>query len=844
MKDELSPVTEVPSDIRKLKFNIGASPSDFIMEENECEDVQQSSLTKDSQEFFQPISESGESDELETVVEGTKPTAATACETVGQSLKASEFDVKHTGVLPGSREAVDSSDDEVQDFVDDGSGPDRMTLLSFDNIVYEDPTVDNDFRAADQASKQVFLDVSTEERSDKHHRRHKISISSDSDSEKLIDAEMVDIQSTLQTQFESTPASKLAESLGFDQSQKMQHVAHGAEKREHKSEVVLAEPHESIRRTHDAEVLSAIESRRSNDLTSGTKLPDLFGFLHESNLAVGDTEAGGVTDTLIVSAVPDDVMKTSTSSDASAEPMILAATYDLDLGAVSRVVATYDMSPDSVDKVFVIDKHSKVIQSSPDDEVFETEGAAKNAAKTEDSSGVAESTQAAENLDFDTNEMPFELVKADDVDGYEAYLEVMQQNRAVTDQELGALLDLHICAPDDIGKSSCDIAAESSSHAADDLQQTMSLSTTASVQPDLIQGMPWNVDIDILSNRSVHDVSVQQEDRSRVDSELITVCSDEPDNANNACAAISQISECIDNLKQCSSPRDAFNEVDAPSENVQYMPASFGKGALESDNMYQVFQQDTSNSPGDDDVLASSFKDTYFGLRSEKQADDETDEHQEEDLDDDFLAESAEPELMALSEDKDDEECNVQVNLLGGGDGCQATSAGISSSWLVVDPQCLDRPLSPLPDNAYRIVDDSDDTYVTRHMLHSSTVDSESKVDTSSKQVSVAEVDSMRTEQAVAIVSQVMSSVKAVVDVEDGAFGNQRLQDVDVDEGIFQVFPDLTRKDLQEGSSHEEVDDVDEGVLQEDEQQLCDDEDIDCSRKIYEPLQHLSLIHI
>ena len=826
LKDELSPVTEVPSDIRKLKFNIGASPSDFILEENEWEDVQHSSSAKDSQELFKPISESGESDELETVVERTKPTSTAACETVSQSLESTELDVKDTEVLHGIHDAEDSSDEE-RDIVDDGSGLDRMTVLSFENIVYEDPLLDRDLTAADESSKQGLLGVSEKESSNKHHRHHKVSISSDSDSEKLIDAEMVDIQSMLQTQFESTPASKLAESVGFDQSVEIQHASFEDEEKECKSETVVAEPHESIRGTYDAEVLHTIENQRSSNFTSAVNQPDLFGFSDESSLAVGDAETGNVTDTLIVSAVPDDVMKTSTSSDASAEPMILAATYDLDLGAVSRVVATYDMSPDSVDKVFVIDKQSKVIQSSPDDEVFETDGGVKNAAKTEDSSDVAASTETVENLDFDTTEMPFELVKADDVDGYEAYLEVMQQHRAVADQELGALLDLDVCGPDAVGESSCDISVESSSCTTDDVQSVTTVSSAARVQPDLIQGMPQNSDVDILSNRNVHGTCVVREDQNIVDTKIITICDNDDDNVS---AEINQVSPGIDNLEQCSSPWDSFNQLEyenAARENTEHMPAAFGKGALESDNMYQVFQRDTSISPEDEDILAPF----------EEQADDASDEYrfkrkleddQEEDLDDDFLAESAEPELMVLSQEREDEECKVDVNLLDFNDDCQAAATGVSGSWLELDQQCLDRPLSPLPDSAYRIMDDTGDAYTSRQVLLS--VDSEAAVDTSLKQVSVAADDNLHSEQAAAIVSQVMSSVKAAAEVEGDAFRN--LPNVDVDEGFFQVEGDLASYDLRSATVHEEDDDIDEGVLQEDEQQLCDD---DYSGEIYEP---------
>jgi len=822
LKDELSPVTEVPNDIRKLKFNIGASPSEFILEENESEYGQQSTSEKDSREFFKPISESGESDESETVVEKTITTSAIESETIGQSLKSAEPDVKDLEVPHGSNDAGDSSDEE-QYFVDGGSGLEQMTVMSFENIVYEDPVPDSGLETMDQTNRQGLLDVAETDSSGKHRHRHKVSISSDSDSEKLIDAEMVDIQSTLQTQFESTPASKLAESLGLDHPV----ASEEEEKEDMMSGIVLAEPHESIRGTYDAEVLSTIENQRSNNLIFGVNPPDLIGFSLESNIAVSDTETGNVTDMLLVSTAPEDVMKTSTSSDASAEPMILAATYDLDLGAVSRVVATYDMSPDSVDKAFVIEKQSKVIQSSPDDEVFETtEGGAKDAPKTTDSSDatdIAESTQSAENVDLDANEMPFELVKADDVDGYEAYLEVMQQNRVVTDQEMGTL-DLHICGPDALDESSGGTLVKFSLHPVDDVQQnTLPVMTTAYTQPDLIQGVPQNIDIDILSDRNVYCASVLQEDQSGEDSQLITTSHSEPDN----------LSQGIDDQEQFSSFSQMEECDNTAHGHTEHMPASFGKGALESDNMYQVFQQDTSNSPGDDGLLA-------FGISKEEQAGNVTDEEQrlkcklevdqEEELDDDFLAESAEPELMVLSTEPEDEEYTVDVNLL---DDCKGATTGSSESWLVLEPQGFDRPLSPLPDNAYRIKDDTDDAYVPQHVLCDGTVDSPAGVDSPCKLVSAVEDDSMHSEQAAAIVSQVMSIVRVSVNAECGSFVN--VQDADVDEGFFQAEGDLMPSDVRLHTYCEEIDDVDEGVLQEDEQHLYDD---GCSGEIYEPLQH------
>lgn len=69
----------------------------------------------------------------------------------------------------------------------------------------------------------------------------------------------------------------------------------------------------------------------------------------------------------------DEPIKTSSSSEASNEPTLLAATYDLDSCSISRVVATYDVSPDSVEKSLpsAYDAKTKAILSSPDDDVFE-----------------------------------------------------------------------------------------------------------------------------------------------------------------------------------------------------------------------------------------------------------------------------------------------------------------------------------------------------------------------------------------------------------------------------------------------------------------------------------------
>ena len=71
----------------------------------------------------------------------------------------------------------------------------------------------------------------------------------------------------------------------------------------------------------------------------------------------------------------EDLVKTSTSS-SEMEPTLLAASYDLESGRVSHVVTSFDMSPDTVEKQFVAPSTAKSILSSPEDDVFEADGAA------------------------------------------------------------------------------------------------------------------------------------------------------------------------------------------------------------------------------------------------------------------------------------------------------------------------------------------------------------------------------------------------------------------------------------------------------------------------------------
>lgn len=144
----------------------------------------------------------------------------------------------------------------------------------------------------------------------------------------------------------------------------------------------------------------------------------------------------------------EELVKTSSSSDTSAEPTILAATYDLDSGAISRVVADYDISPDTVEKTLTVDSQPKAILSSPEDEVFESElGEYKSKSKEvkdesadihfvstsptkfqetiieePESESSSEGTAVKSVKEQDRPSSPFELVGKDDLEGYEEFV--------------------------------------------------------------------------------------------------------------------------------------------------------------------------------------------------------------------------------------------------------------------------------------------------------------------------------------------------------------------------------------------------------------------------------------
>ena len=108
----------------------------------------------------------------------------------------------------------------------------------------------------------------------------------------------------------------------------------------------------------------------------------------------------------------ESLVKTSTSSDASAEPTLLAATYDLELGAVSHVVATYDISPDSVEKRLPMESKPKAILSSPEDEVFEYDSLGQQIDRTPDKTSEHDDERISS---------PFEVISESDLTGFEEY---------------------------------------------------------------------------------------------------------------------------------------------------------------------------------------------------------------------------------------------------------------------------------------------------------------------------------------------------------------------------------------------------------------------------------------
>ena len=69
----------------------------------------------------------------------------------------------------------------------------------------------------------------------------------------------------------------------------------------------------------------------------------------------------------------DEFKMSTSSSEVSVEPTLLAASYDLDTGRVCHVVSAYDISPDSVEQKLTPTAPAKAILSSPEDDVFETD---------------------------------------------------------------------------------------------------------------------------------------------------------------------------------------------------------------------------------------------------------------------------------------------------------------------------------------------------------------------------------------------------------------------------------------------------------------------------------------
>ncbi|XP_056019544.1 uncharacterized protein LOC125671322 isoform X7 [Ostrea edulis] len=157
----------------------------------------------------------------------------------------------------------------------------------------------------------------------------------------------------------------------------------------------------------------------------------------------------------------EDLVKTSTSS-SEMEPTILAASYDLDSGRVSKVVATYDVSPDTVEKQFVAPPSAKAILSSPEDDVFEIENkrifeSSRSRSESEESTPSIKdkSVTVIEKSDIqELNEKelevgsksegacggrdsatssPFEIMSPSELDGYDQYMERFDETKDRTE---------------------------------------------------------------------------------------------------------------------------------------------------------------------------------------------------------------------------------------------------------------------------------------------------------------------------------------------------------------------------------------------------------------------------
>ncbi len=162
---------------------------------------------------------------------------------------------------------------------------------------------------------------------------------------------------------------------------------------------------------------------------------------------------------------PEGLVKTSSSSDNSAEPTLLAATYDLDSGAIYRVVAADDISPDTVEKTLPADPQAKLILSSPDDEVFESELLRREHRSSSDNlqefqqevPDVLEATAAEEKSDLkdlddeaDRVSSPFEMVSDGELEGYEDYAKTTEAAEAIEPSVVEVPIDVVMSHTEDV----------------------------------------------------------------------------------------------------------------------------------------------------------------------------------------------------------------------------------------------------------------------------------------------------------------------------------------------------------------------------------------------------------
>ena len=220
---------------------------------------------------------------------------------------------------------------------------------------------------------------------------------------------------------------------------------------------------------------------------------------------------------------------TSSSSDTSLEPTLIAATYDLDTGAVSRVVAAYDVSPDAVEKTVAVETKPRAILSSPEDEVFDDEQKVKVKLQDDDDDEFDEKKLGSLQMKEDTSEerhsseedsrsvhSPFELIEENDLEGYDEYLcKLKEESKEKTDIPQAEACSLEGEIPIlDGGENSPSLASPVSSGEYSEQKSPGPVDLSSSLLPNLVQS---NELVSLDSGQPVESVYVHTNGPTEVD---------------------------------------------------------------------------------------------------------------------------------------------------------------------------------------------------------------------------------------------------------------------------------------------------------------------------------------